>query len=71
MYEIVDTQAKLYPNYFNLHVSEHSTISIFYRSKAKIDDKSVWNRLGWNPNRVKYKDAFHQKCTVYSCKWAF
>jgi len=37
------------------------TISILRQDKAKIVDQSVWNRLGWNPNRVKYKDAFHQK----------
>ena len=44
---------------------ELCTINIFRHSKAKRVDQSVWNRLGWNPNRVKYTDVFHQKaqCT--------
>ncbi len=33
----------------------------FCRSKAKIVDKSVWNRFGFTLKRVKHKDVVHQK----------
>jgi len=36
-------------------------VTSFRHNKAEIVDQSVWNRLGWKPSRVKYKDVFHQK----------
>mgnify|MGYP007022651744 CR=1 FL=1 len=42
------------------------TLSIFRQDKAKIVDKSVWNRFGFTLQRVKHKDVFHQK-TQFTC----